>query len=452
MRPWRWICSPLEARRPPSAPDRPRDRDGTCTRTGLFRIVPGQRQAKRRTTAFEFLSLLHVVERFGDARVPVSTNIKIDRRHVLRAGFASLAACAVSPSRRAAPPQASPAAVYRGSIVIDALSGPSGDPDAHDPEALRRWNQGVVDAIASGITAVNLDLAAADDDWAEFEKSATWADHQIAARPDAFLRILTAADLHTAKDSRRLGLIYGTESLAMIGTDIDKLDAVHARGVRVSQLTYNRPGALGTGCLVPDDQGLTELGRAAIARMERLGITVDLAHASPRTAEAALAAATGPVVFSHTGCAAVNPHPRNISDAALRTCADRGGVAGIYFMPFLRPAGQPTSEDVIRHLEHAIRVGGEDCVGIGTDGSISTVVIDDEFREHFRKFVRSRKEKGIAAPGEDENVFMFVPELNTPRKLETLAERLSARGHSDARIEKVLGGNFARVFAATWRG
>jgi microsomal dipeptidase-like Zn-dependent dipeptidase len=61
---------------------------------------------------------------------------------------------------------------------------------------------------------------------------------------------------------------FRTESLAMIGEDVDKLDAVHARGVRIAQLTYNLACALGTGCLAPEDRGLTELGRAAIARME----------------------------------------------------------------------------------------------------------------------------------------------------------------------------------------
>jgi membrane dipeptidase len=379
----------------------------------------------------------------------VRGKVPIDRRRVLQLGLAGLAACAAR--RRTAAPHADPAAAYRRAVVIDALGGPSGDPHDSDPDALL-WNQGVADAVASGITAVNLTIAAIDDDWAAMEKAAAWADRELAARPDAFLRVLTAADLRTAKDSGRLGLIYGTESLAMIGEDVDKLDAVHARGVRIAQLTYNLVGALGTGCLAPEDRGLSELGRAAIARMERLGITVDLAHASPRTVDSALAAATRPVVFSHTGCAAVNPHPRNISDAALRACADRGGVAGIYFMPFLRAAGQPTSDDVIRHLEHAIHIAGEDCVGIGTDGSISPVVVDDRFRDDFRKFIRDRKAKGVAAPGEDENVFMFVPELNTPRKLETLAERLSTRGHGDARIEKILGGNFARVFGDTWRG
>jgi membrane dipeptidase len=379
----------------------------------------------------------------------VRVKVTIDRRRVLQLGLATLAACAAR--RRADAPRAGPAAAYRRALVIDALGGPDGDPHESNPDALL-WNRGVADAVASGITAVNLTIAAVDDDWATMEKAAAWVDRELAARPDAFLRVLTAADLRAAKASGRLGLIYGTESLAMIGEDVDRLDAMHARGVRIAQLTYNLAGALGTGCLAPEDRGLSELGRAAIARMERLGITVDLAHASPKTVDGALAAATGPVVFSHTGCAAVNPHPRNVSDAALRACADRGGVAGIYFMPFLRAAGQPTSDDVIRHLEHAIEVAGEDGVGIGTDGAISTVVVDEQFRENFRKFVRDRKAKGVAAPGEDENVFMFVPELNTPRKLETLAERLAARGHRDARIEKILGGNFARVFGDTWRG
>lgn len=379
----------------------------------------------------------------------MNVKVTIDRRRVLQLGLTTLAACASR--RRPTAPHADPATAYRRAFVIDALGGPSGDPHERDPDALL-WDRGIADAVASGITAVNLTLAAADDDWAAMEKAAAWADRQLAARPDAFLRVLTAADLRTAKDSGRLGLIYGTESLAMIGDDVARLDAVHARGVRIAQLTYNLAGSLGTGCLAPEDRGLTELGRAAIARMERLGITVDLAHASPRTVDAALATATRPVAFSHTGCAAVNPHPRNISDAALRACADRGGVAGIYFMPFLRAAGQPTSDDVIRHLEHAIAVAGEDHVGIGTDGGISTVVVDDRFRDDFRKFVRDRKAKGIAAPGEDENVYMFVPTLNTPRKLEALAEQLSARGHGDSRIEKILGGNFARVFGDTWRG
>ena len=131
--------------------------------------------------------------------------------------------------------------------------------------------------------------------------------------------------------------------------------------------------------------------------------------------------------------------------------AETGGVAGIYIMPFLSEGRQPTAADVIRHLEHMVNVAGEDHVSIGTDGSVSAEIVDDEFKEIFAGFVRQRREAGISAPGETEDGYLFAIELNTPRRLETLADMLSAHGHSDARIEKILGKNLVRVFSDTWK-
>ena len=109
------------------------------------------------------------------------------------------------------------------------------------------------------------------------------------------------------------------------------------------------------------------------------------------------------------------------------------------------------AEDVIRHLEHAIEVAGEDHVGIGTDGSrFSPTVLTDELRRAHRENIEQRKKAGIAAPNEEADVFLFVPDLNTPRRFETLAGMLSRRGHKDGRIEKILGGNFARLFGEVW--
>jgi membrane dipeptidase len=107
---------------------------------------------------------------------------------------------------------------------------------------------------------------------------------------------------------------------------------------------------------------------------------------------------------------------------------------------------------VIRHLEHMIQVAGEDHVSIGTDGGISAEVLTPEFRERHAGFVRQRRAAGISAPGETEDGFLFANELNTPRRLETLADMLSARGHPGARIEKILGANLVRVFNDTWKG
>jgi membrane dipeptidase len=134
----------------------------------------------------------------------------------------------------------------------------------------------------------------------------------------------------------------------------------------------------------------------------------------------------------------------------LRLLADKGGVAGIYLMPFLRSEGQPTAADLIAHIEHAVNVCGEDHVGIGTDVVISPMTIDDEFRKRFAEWVNQRRSLGIAAPGESPDIYNFIPDLNTADRYTRLAALLAKRGHSETRIEKILGVNFARLFDTVW--
>jgi membrane dipeptidase len=130
--------------------------------------------------------------------------------------------------------------------------------------------------------------------------------------------------------------------------------------------------------------------------------------------------------------------------------ADKGGVAGIYLMPFLTPGRQPTTADVVAHIEHAVNVCGEDHVGIGSDLSITPHVVDEGYVKDHQAFVRRRQQLGIAAPGEDPSVYFFVPELNTPRRLERIADALLARRHPASRVEKIIGGNFVRLLRDVW--
>ncbi len=95
-------------------------------------------------------------------------------------------------------------------------------------------------------------------------------------------------------------------------------------------------------------------------------------------------------------------------------------------------------------------VAGEDHVGIGTDLAMSPVELTPAFVAHHRAVAAERARSGIAAPGESDEVYLFIPDLNTARRLETLAGRLLERGHPAARVEKVLGANFARLFAEVW--
>jgi len=229
-----------------------------------------------------------------------------------------------------------------------------------------------------------------------------------------------------------------------------RLPLFHDLGVRIVQLTYNVRNRLGDGCLEPANAGLSTLGGSIVERLNAMGMLVDLSHCGQRTTADGIAMSAKPVAITHSGCMAVANMPRNKRDEELRAMAEKGGVVGIYQMPFLVEKGAPTQEDFMRHLEHALNVCGEDHVGVGSDLSITPIPQTPEYRARHRQAVETRRARGISAPGEDPEVLAYVEDLNTPRRLERIADLLSSRGHPDARIEKIIGGNWLRLFGEVW--
>lgn len=342
---------------------------------------------------------------------------------------------------------------YERAIVIDNLATPG--PFNVPSMFAKPWTDAMVaNARASGITAVNVTLSGAGATGAAaFESTVRnigFVEREIATHPDAFMQIRTVADITRAKESGRVGLISGFQDATMLESDISRVDLFDDMGVRIIQLTYNVRNLLGDGCLEPGNAGLSNFGRMVVARMNEIGTLVDLSHCGRRTTTDAIAMSTKPVAATHSGCAAIAAVPRNKTDEQLKLLADKGGVIGIYTMPFLRMSGQPMAADFVRHVEHAIDVSGEDHVGIGSDNSITPLDLTPAFRAEHAEFVRLRRRQGIGAPGEDENVFNHVPDFATPRRMEQMADALAARGHSSARIEKVLGRNWLRLFSEVW--
>ena len=372
-------------------------------------------------------------------------------------GAGVLAAPALAAQRPTPKPkQRAPArrgASYEQWIVIDGCGGPG---DFTTDQGAPLSVQAVADARSSGVTAVNTTVGPVGarpetEAFAGIARDIGRWQREIDLHPEALVVIRSFADLGTAKGTSKLGLIFGLQDGVSFQLDLTLLEALRGLGVLIIQPTYNLRNLLGDGCLEPADAGLSNTGHAAIERMNELGILVDLSHCGSHTTADALARSTRPVAFTHTGCAALNAHPRNKSDALLRAVADKGGVAGIYVMPYLRAQGQPTADDVVRHIEHALKVMGEDHVGVGTDGAISPVALTPDFVAAFKASVEQRKRAGIGAPGEDLDAYLFARELNTARRLETLANLLAKRRHGSARIEKILGGNFGRVFSEAWK-
>jgi len=374
----------------------------------------------------------------------------LTRREFLNRTAATAAASLLPGVLSAASPATS---LYANATVIDGLGEPGG-PSMKQGEALGKAE--LDDVAASGLTAVHLTVGAVGTmaPLEAFEKTvrgiARW-EGEIDAHPEVLARVRGAGDLEQARSRGVTGLVYGVQDGVSFEDDLERLVALHQLGLRVVQPTYNRRNLLGDGCMEPADAGLSRTGFDAVERLNELGMLVDLSHCGRRTAMDAIGASKRPVAFTHTGCYALVEHPRHRTDDELRAVADTGGVSGIFIMPYLSKGRQPAAADVIAHLEHAVQVAGEDHVSLGTDGYVSPTELTPGFRQRHQEITRERQRRGIAAPFETEEGFLFASDLNTPRRFETLAGLLLERGHSEARVAKILGGNLARVFGEVWR-
>jgi membrane dipeptidase len=371
-----------------------------------------------------------------------------DRRTML-VGAASAALAGPALARR----PARAAGWYEKMIVIDGLGGIR-DPYAPDTQT-RLSERAWAEMKQTGVTAMNVTLGPVGnqpDAWPEFLKSLDVYDSVFAANPDRLRLIRTAADLKKAKSARQIGLIYGTQDTAMVGTTLDRLAELNKRGVRVVQLTYNLRNLSGDGALEPGNAGLSKLGHATIARIEKEKLLLDLSHGGARTITEAIAAAKRPPTISHTGARALYDHPRNVDDATLKALADKGGVAGIYFMPYLVASSKPSGDDLVAHIEHMANVAGEDHLGIGTDGGFLPLEINAETWKRARESYEARTKAGFAAPGEYPDTLTIVMDYNRLDRFQRLAEVLERRGWNSSRLEKFFGGNLLRLYGEAWGG
>jgi membrane dipeptidase len=346
-------------------------------------------------------------------------------------------------------------------IIVNALGGLD-NPNAAVPDAsgpiegaadMVVDDRAIADARASGVTAVNITLGYVAGDVDPLQHTVdeldVWDAH-LARRPADLALIRTATDIQRAHDDDRIGVIYGFQNAAMMGDDAGRVDYFADRGVRVIQLSYNPANQLGDGAMAPANRGLTEFGREVVARLNDRRIMVDLSHSGETTCLDAIRASAQPVSINHTGCRALTDLPRNKTDEELRLVAEGGGFVGIYFMPFLAADGQARAEDVVAHIRHAVDVCGEDHVGIGTDGSITSYDDLDAYRRRLVEEHARRSEAGIAATGEGADTLPFVVDLRGVDQFHRLVALLADAGFSRTRIEKILGTNFVDFAREVW--
>jgi membrane dipeptidase len=268
----------------------------------------------------------------------------------------------------------------------------------------------------------------------------------------------TGADVERIAKAGKIAMPLAIEGGHAIEDSLELLIKFHSLGISSMTLTHNISHGWADSC---NDKvrwnGLNELGEKVVKEMNRLGMVIDVSHVSDEAFFDVLGLSEDPVIFSHSGCRALNDHPRNASDDMLRALKKNGGVIGIVFvLPFLTPeynkameelnaigqpwlkkvspiedlelriaiehldAGRdwplenlPTIEDVLDHIDYAVNMAGVDHVGLGAD-----------------MYPRTPSPVGIRGVHD-------YPKITTG---------LKKRGYSDEDIKKIMGGNFLRVW------
>ncbi|MET0330390.1 MAG: membrane dipeptidase [Dyella sp.] len=366
-----------------------------------------------------------------------------NRRHFLKA-LGLLAAAPMLNAQGAASKDASSVQrLYRDATVIDGNLVIDFDEQGLSADAIAAIRR-------SGLTAFKNSIAGAQGSYTDALQEIKDLLGLIAHHPDLLMQIQSADDLTLAKRSGRTGIIFSFEASSVLEGKLERIEEFSGHGVRVMQLCYNLPSPFASGVLSPQpSSGLTALGREAVARMNALGVSIDLSHADAKSSLDAIRVSKRPVLITHAGCRAVYAHPRNKADQELRAVAQSGGVVGIYDLPYL--SAGPAQQDLsiyLAHLTHALTVCGEDHVGIGSDSILTGFDTSPASMASYLQTVAARKAAGIGAPGEERPP--YVVGLNRSDRCEVIANGLLGKGYPPSVVDKVLGANFARGFRETW--
>lgn len=190
--------------------------------------------------------------------------------------------------------------------------------------------------------------------------------------PDVLQPVLTAEDIERAIQNKKIGVLLTIEDGGVLGSEIANVEKYWRKGVRLITLTWNHANPIGapnSSDPTSMKQGLSSFGRAVVEEMERLGMAVDVSHASDGVFWDVARMAQKPFVASHSNARAVCGHTRNMTDEMIRALADHGGVMGLNLGPeFLSEEGTDSRiEFMVRQVLHIRDVGGTEVLALGSD-------------------------------------------------------------------------------------
>ena len=323
--------------------------------------------------------------------------------------------------------------LYDRSLVIDGLCFG------------KEWGEDVFTALGKAGYSGIVESLDREDLQTAIDELVGWR-RRIEEHSDKLLMALSAGDFERAKQSGRTAVLMNFQDATMLERDEDNVDALHALGMRSFQLTYNFRNLLGDGCLERTNAGLSDFGVEVVARMNQVGVMVDLSHCGRQTTLDGIEFSSKPVAMTHTMCNALREHPRAKSDGAIKACADKGGVTGICALGYFigpDPGGETTIEHYADHIEHAVAVAGHEHVGLSTDfppQGISPWATKEEWYEPRLEFFK---------PSYQVRWPPWIPELDGTDRFRNVLQVLEKRGWSEGNLERLLGQNWLRLFGET---
>lgn len=265
---------------------------------------------------------------------------------------------------------------------------------------------------------------------------------------DVFHPARRAADVATARRAGKIASVLSVESAVGLGGSLSPLRVWHAAGVRILTLCHNETLAwIDSATDAPRHGGLTDFGRALVAECNRIGMMVDLAHASPKAQHDALDVAVAPLLWSHSNAAALCPHPRNVTDDVLDRVKSNGGVVMATFVPnFI----SRKSHDWMAPLQ----VHGKTPPGHDIDAAVARRAAEagpwprasiGELCDHIQ-YIVGRTGLAHIGIGSDFYGGPNPPDLADASRFPHLVAELIRRGWSDAALKGILSGNVLRVW------
>jgi len=267
------------------------------------------------------------------------------------------------------------------------------------------------------------------------------------AHQEFIVRGETIDDIRRAKENGQIAFIASLEAATAIENEVDRLDILYGLGIRSSGIAYSEANTLGSGLKEARDGGLTEFGRQAVRRMNKLGIAIDVSHSGDQTSLDTIEVSDKPIFITHAGARGLWDTKRMKPDTVLKAMAAKGGVIGIEAAPhttLTKKNPKHSIESFMEHFEYCADLIGIDHVAFGPDTLFGDHV---GLHHYFAKQLSIKSAHGAQAFEEVE----FVDGIENPAEaFPNIVRWLVKHDYSDGDIAKAIGGNVMRVLQEAW--